>query len=146
FDDGWDSGAAVTHTFTGTHGVWLIVMDDRAALGATFQNVNQPPVVSFTTTCAGLTCMFDGSGSYDPDGVIVGGLWDFGDSQGGSPLTTTHTYLAAGTYIVTLSLIDQDGAKTSYSQSVTVNAPPLVSFTSTCSAVTCQWDDRPLRE
>jgi|GEM_PF-705754 len=81
--------------------------------------VNQPPVASFAYSCAGLTCEFDGSGSSDPDGTIVGYAWDFGDGASGGNQVTSHTYAAAGTYNVTLTVTDEDGAEGSQTKSVT---------------------------
>jgi PKD repeat protein len=131
FDDGVASGAMVTHTFTSTHNVRLVIMDDGGALGTTAQSVNQPPVASFTTTCNRLTCTFDGSASYDPDGTI-GVSWDFGDGGPvGRTLVMTHTYAVGGTYRVTLSLQDQDYATTTSIQSVMpADVPPAVTVTS----------------
>lgn len=54
---------------------------------------------------------FDGSFSTDPDGDFLMFLWDFGD---GSPTETMeqvyHSYDAAGSYTVTLTVTDEDGA------------------------------------
>jgi PKD repeat protein len=146
FGDGTQaSGVSVTHTFDGGHDVRLIVMDDRGALGTSVHNVNQPPVVSFTTTCSGLTCTFDGSASFDPDGTIAGFMWRFGDLKDGTgPAIRTHTYTAAGTYIVTLTATDSDSDRTTYSKSVTVvgsvNVLPVASFTSACNGLTCSFN------
>jgi PKD repeat protein len=144
FGDGTTAaGATVTHTFAGGHDTRLIIMDNDAALGTSVQNVNQPPIVSFTPTCTGLTCTFDGSASFDPDGTISFFIWSFGDYTGSGTATMTHTYAAAGTYTVTLSATDQDYGTGAQSQSVTVvnvNAPPVASFTSTCSALTCSFN------
>jgi len=62
------------------------------------------------TVILGETVSFDGSGSSDPDGSIVSYVWDFGDGTTGSGETTTHDYTAAGTYTVTLTVMDDDGA------------------------------------
>ena len=53
---------------------------------------------------------FDGSGSYDPDGVIVSYLWDFGDQNSASGISVNHVYRQVGTYVVTLTVEDDDGA------------------------------------
>ena len=144
FDDGTDaSGATVTHTFAGSHNVRLTVMDDDAALATLTQNVNQLPVVAFTTTCSGLTCTFDGSASFDPDGYLYYFSWGFGDWTGRSGKTVTHTYDAAGPYTVTLQVWDSDstgGASGSLSQTVSVNLAPVASFTSACSELTCSFN------
>jgi PKD repeat protein len=145
FGDGSQaSGASATHTFAGGHDVRLIVMDDRGALGTSVRNVNQPPVVSFTTTCVELACTFDGSASFDPDGAIAIFMWRFGDAQDGSGTAVkSHTYAAPGTYVVTLTATDQDYGVTSDSRTVTVNAvnaPPVASFTAVCNGLTCTFN------
>ena len=58
---------------------------------------------------ANTSVSFDASASYDPDGAIVGYEWDFGDETKGTDMTTTHTYTKPGTYIVTLSVRDDEG-------------------------------------
>jgi subtilisin family serine protease len=84
---------------------------------------NQPPTASFTYTCSGLACSFDGSASSDADGSIVSYAWAFGDGMTGSGATVSHTYASAGTRTVTLTVTDNAGATGSTSQSVTVSAP-----------------------
>jgi PKD repeat protein len=87
----------------------------------TVDNVNDPPVASFTFSCSGLTCSFDGTGSSDPDGTIASYAWDFGDGTTRPGAMVDHTYAAAGTYTVTLTVTDDDGATGQASQSVTVS-------------------------
>ena len=73
---------------------------------------NTDPTAAFVATPAGLTVGVDGSSSTDPDGTITTYAWAFGDgssSSGASP-TASHTYAAAGTYAVTLTVTDDDGA------------------------------------
>ncbi len=145
FDDGAAAGVLVTHTFSSSHNVRLIVMDDRGALGTTVQNVNQPPVVSFTASCNGLTCTFDASASYDPDGMLAQGSWRYGDlTDSNGPAIVSHTYTSPGTYLVTRTSIDQDSASTSFSRTVMVNgppnAPPNASFTYSCNGLLCTFN------
>ncbi|HEY8507282.1 MAG TPA: malectin domain-containing carbohydrate-binding protein [Steroidobacteraceae bacterium] len=99
---------------------------------------NQPPTALFTPSTiqgvAPLTVSFDGSASFDPDGMIVNYEWDFGDRTSGFGPTATHTYTAPGTYIVTLTVTDDDSA-TDIADPVTIhvleddpdNLPPVVS-------------------
>ncbi len=84
---------------------------------------NQPPTASFTSSCTDLACSFDGSGSSDPDGAVASYSWDFGD--GGSSLVEnpSHTYAVGGSYLVTLTVTDNNGATGPVSQTVTVAAP-----------------------
>lgn len=88
--------------------------------GSTPPPANQAPSASFTYSCAGLTCSFDGSASSDPDGSIASYAWAFGDGSTGSGAATSHTYAAAGTYTVTLTVTDNAGATNTTSQAVTV--------------------------
>jgi PKD repeat protein len=71
-----------------------------------------------------LAVSLDGSASSDPDGTVAAYAWDFGDGQTGTGRTTTHSYGAAGTYTVKLTVTDNAGASGSVTHPVTVTAPP----------------------
>ncbi len=83
--------------------------------------VDTPPVASFTYSCAGLSCTFDGSGSSDDRG-ITGYSWDFGDGQGGSGASVGHTYTSGGTFTARLTVTDTVGQTDVDAQSVTVSS------------------------
>ncbi|MER6583159.1 S8 family serine peptidase [Nonomuraea sp. NPDC001023] len=87
---------------------------------------NQSPVASFTQSCDNTTraCSFNGSGSSDPDGTIASYAWTFGDGSTGSGATVSHTYAAAGTYTVALTVTDNGGATNTTSKSITVGTTP----------------------
>jgi len=85
---------------------------------------NQDPIASFTSSCTDLACSFDGSGSSDPDGTIDAWSWSFGDGATDSGATINHSFADAGTYNVSLTVTDDDGATHATSQNVTVSAPP----------------------
>lgn len=70
---------------------------------------NLPPTATFTVAAAGLDVEVDAAGSEDPDGSIVTYAWDFGDGATASGSTASHTYAEPGTYIITLSVTDDDG-------------------------------------
>lgn len=75
--------------------------------------------------------MFDGSASTD-DGQIVSYVWSFGDGESGSGRTTSHVYELAGAYLVTLTVTDDRGLRsTSAPATVTVAAAsnPVAAFT-----------------
>ncbi len=77
---------------------------------------------------APLTVSFDASGSSDADGTITGYSWDFGTSTG-SGAETGRTFTEPGSYTVTLTVTDDDGAKDTAEVLITVtgpNSPPVV--------------------
>lgn len=85
---------------------------------------NNPPTASFTFSCNDLSCSFNGSGSSDSDGTIASYSWNFGDGTTASGVSTSHTYSAGGTFNVTLTVTDNDGATDGDTRAVTVTAPP----------------------
>lgn len=65
----------------------------------------------------------------NPTGEIVSYHWDFGDGSSGTGRIVKHTYFADGTWQVTLTVIDDDGAVSSTSSLITVrNRPPIANF------------------
>ncbi|MEZ5096941.1 MAG: PKD domain-containing protein [Nocardioides sp.] len=85
---------------------------------------NQPPQAALSVGCTLLVCTADASGSVDPDGSVVGYAWDFGDQATGSGASVAHTYATAGTYSVTVTVTDDDGASDSATLSVAVTDQP----------------------
>src|SRR5205814_5354635 len=78
----------------------------------------------------------------DPDGSITAYTWTLGDGATSTAQNPSHTYAAGGTYTVTLTVTDNQGATGSTSKTVTVaapNQPPTAAFTSSCTALTCSF-------
>lgn len=97
------------------------VLDNINILGDSGTTTNNPPVSSFSFTCSGLACDFDGSGSSDSDGSIASYDWDFGDGATATGVTASHSYAATGDYQVTLTVTDNDGATGSSVQIASVS-------------------------
>lgn len=105
-----------------------LIQADQAV--STIATANAPPVASFTYSCNGLTCSFDGSASSDPDGTITSYAWDFGDGATAAGAAASHTYATAGTYNVTLTVTDDNGASDSATNSVAAVAIKATGFVS----------------
>ncbi len=104
---------------------------------------NKAPTASYTFSCTGLDCSFDGTGSSDPDGDPLTYTWNFGDGTSGSGATVSHSYSETGSYTATLTVNDGNGGTDSDSQTVSVTGPnraPNASFTSDCSGLDCSFD------
>jgi PKD repeat protein len=86
---------------------------------------NQAPTANFTFTTTDLTATFTDA-STDPDGSIVSWNWDFGDGGTSMLQNPSHTYLAAATYTVSLTVTDDDSSTGNTSKSVTVTAPTIL--------------------
>jgi PKD repeat protein len=132
------TGAKATHQFVaeGSSFVSLIVTDKRGAKAvATIDVVVVPELpkaalsASATTAAVGETVSFDASQSQPPSvppgDTLIRYQWDFGD---GSPTSTTntpettHVYSAVGTYTAKVGAIEQSGAMSQASQTITIVA------------------------
>ena len=81
-----------------------------------------PPVASFTYSCSGFTCTFDGSGSSDDKGIATYS-WAF---SGGSPSTASgpsasSTFSRRSQPTVTLTVTDSGNQSTSTSRTLNCN-------------------------
>jgi len=148
----WDFGDGSTatgfiafHAYAdnGSYSVTLTVTDNDGATAsahATKIVMNRPPVASFTETAEIVdteeTISFDASDSNDPDGYIVDYSWDFGDGTKGTGVSVQHAYSQDGTYTVTLTVTDNDGATDTIEATKTVlNRSPIASFTESAHTV-----------
>jgi len=136
------SSERLTHVFDddGSYQITLQVRDDDGARASpytfTVPILNAPPVAAFTSVqgsaCGISSVRFDASSSYDPSptGRIVHVAWDFGDgtncpgtAAGCSDTerwTPEHCYSVPGTYIVTLVVIDEQGAMSSTQKTILI--------------------------
>jgi serine protease len=98
------------------------ILDAYAAVQAAGGgSANVPPVANFSSTTSGLTATFTDS-STDSDGTIASRSWNFGDSSTSTSANPSHTYAAAGTYSVSLTVTDNSGASNTKTSSVTVSS------------------------
>lgn len=151
----WGDGTAdttvttpmATHAYAaaGTYTIALTVQASGGGTGTTARTVtagamNQPPVATIDApSCSGLSCSFDGTRSSDPDGEIVSYAWRFGDGSTGVGSLLHHTYPAAGTYQVALTVADNDSATATAMMSVTVARPVVYASDGFTRSVTSGW-------
>jgi WD40 repeat protein/uncharacterized caspase-like protein len=97
---------------------------------------NKPPVARFAffpaAPATGNIVSYNGSTSSDPDGTISSFKWDFGDGAATWGESVTHVFTRSGTYTVTLTVTDNDGASDFTSKPINVpdvNTPPEARFT-----------------
>jgi PKD repeat protein len=141
FDDGQSStNANPSHTYSseGTYHVTLTVTDDdgltdtdqttctisagssdsSGSSSGGFAIGNLSPIVDTGGPYegeAGDSIMFIGTGSYDPDGVLIKYNWDFGDGKSDFGEIVEHVYQESGNYEIKLTVEDEEGkSKTGY--------------------------------
>jgi PKD repeat protein len=124
----------VSHLYAtpGSYVVTLTVTDDDGASDTASITVsiggglavNLTPGAAFTPTprngVAPLSVVFDASLSADSDGLVVDYRWSFGDGDIGAGLIVSHTYTGAGIYPVRLTVTDDDGARSTATQTIVV--------------------------
>ncbi len=142
------SGVSAAHSYRapGDYAVTLRVTDDAGAtatathVAQTSRPPNKPPVALFDVAVSNLTVDVNGTASYDPDGTLQASYYEWGDGQSspgataallgqpqiGSDLVSTHTYGAAGQYVIVLHVEDDRGGQANVSHSVNVSVPPGV--------------------
>jgi len=115
-----DAGDHVV-TFSASDGL----ASDSEAITISVSAGNDPPVSNPGGPYQGATGQpinFSGAGSSDPNGDNLSFAWDFGDGGSASGSAASHTYGAAGNYLVTLTVTD-DGV------------PPLSNSATTSASV-----------
>jgi len=98
----------------GNYSVTITVSDGLASTPGPFTlhvaATNSPPVANASGPyigVIGVPVVFNGTGSSDPDaGQTITFAWNFGDGSLGTGATPSHTYAAAGTYFVNLTVTD----------------------------------------
>lgn len=97
---------------------------------AALKPLNDPPMSQFKRSPdapnSGEMVSFDASSSKDIGigGKIKSFIWDFGDGSDATGINATHVYSQGGTYLVNLTVIDNDGAKNYSNQTIEVNGLP----------------------
>lgn len=103
---------------------------------------NTPPSAGFSHTTSALTANFIDTSS-DSDGTLASWVWDFGDSSSATVQHPSHTYAAAGSYIVKLTVTDNNGATSNSTATVSValQQPPAASFSTVVNGLDVNFTD-----
>lgn len=146
FGDGnTDTGPSLTHTYAtpGTKTITLTVTDDLGQTGTAIAYVTVGPALSATLSLSASTGTA-GSTAFVATPAAAGGTgpysfvtdWGDGLTSNGSP--TSHTYAAAGTYVVSTTATDAAGSTAVAPSVVVIAAPatPALSGTLNMSAAT----------
>jgi PKD repeat protein len=132
-----------TYTSAGSYALTVTISDGDGTASKVFLievlPSNRAPVAVLagdTTGTEGDALQFDASGSSDPDGDALIYTWDFGDGQSATGVTVSHIFADNGTYLVTLTVDDQNGESSQATLTVQVeNAAPVVSLSDPGAAV-----------
>ncbi len=120
-----------------THTVSAKFEDSSTNLGSSPVSLtcSPPPVATFSFTCSGLTCTFNGTGS------TGGGLsyaWSFGDSGTGTGSTVSHTYGATSVDSVTLTVTDSIARQASITRKVSVTSDAVAAAENYFAVAPCR--------
>lgn len=129
----------------GIYDVTLTVTDEDGCIG----NATQPLIIhALPDPQIGAVSVCDGEpleivdGSQDVNG-IASSAWDLGDGNTANTQFVSHTYAAAGSYDVTLTVTSNAGCADQVTQGVMVFPNPLTdfSFTEVCAGTATQLTD-----
>ena len=135
------AGPVIEHAFAddGVFIVRLVTVDDQGVVTSSVVPVaitvaNRAPTavlgVPGGMLRAQVPAQFSGDASSDADGSVTSWHWEYGDGRTGEGPDPIHTYEAAGTYVVRLTVTDDDGATASVENGAVLigDAPPSAGF------------------
>ncbi|WP_242112103.1 PKD domain-containing protein [Luteimonas aquatica] len=105
---------------------------------------NASPVAHFSSSVSGLTASFTDASS-DSDGSIASRSWNFGDGGTAATANPSHTYAAAGSYTVSLTVTDNGGATATSTQTVSLGSPNLALNKAATGSAACNGNESPAK-
>jgi PKD repeat protein len=87
-------------------------------------DIGNSPSADYVSDCIGPDCSFTDLSS-DSDGMLIAWSWDFGDGVTSHEQHPAHHFDAAGEYIVSLTVTDDDFDTDSVRDIISVSEPPL---------------------
>ena len=99
----------------------------------------EPLIADFSFAVDGLNVLFTNQSAGSPTTYF----WDFGDGKSGSARSPSHSYAQAGTYTVTLTIVNAFGSRDSTSKFVTtsVGTAPVADFQAQTDGLTARFLD-----
>jgi PKD repeat protein len=126
-------GSRVSHVYV-DDGIYMVVLTvtdndggtDSSSVFIQVENRQPLPAIDAPTQSLTLTEVdLTAEGTMDPDGVVFGYFWDFGDGAGDNGWNVTHEYTTSGTYTIRLTVMDDDGRTATTSVTIDIiNRPP----------------------
>ncbi len=135
---GGSTASSITVSPSSTTSYSLTISDVCSAQTATNSLTVSNASATFTIPSAS-QCLQNNSFSFTNTGATGAGIvhaWTFGDGTNSSAESPTHTYATAGTFTVSHTISSPGGCSAITTQTVTVNASPIVSVATTNSACT----------
>jgi PKD repeat protein len=132
------TGASVSHSWArkGVYNVTYTVLDSDGSEGVQHFEIvilNKEPKAGITVesmeVLKGESVFLDGSSTNETptDMSFLNFSWDFGDGTTGAGAQVSHVYTASGTYKVSLTVTDDDGASNWTTVDLTIiNRPPTI--------------------
>jgi len=121
FDTDWIKDKLIAHSYShpGNYTIVLQVKDDGGAVSLATHVIKimplKPPLQLPRPKINGPyygfineKIIFNSTGSYDPDGMIINYTWDFGDGEFSYEKNPVHVYVKSGNYTVILRVTDND--------------------------------------
>ncbi len=149
----WSTGettASIIITSTGLGTYSLSVQNALGCVALDTIDVNvkgYAPAVDFYSppVCFGYSSQFSDSTKLYSLDSIASWNWNFGDASTSSAQNPVHTYTAAGTYTVQLSVVSDSGCIAALTKTDTIHPIPIAAFTVTtpiiCAGASIQFSD-----
>jgi PKD repeat protein len=113
--------------------IWLAVVTAGAGLVTACkdsqkpnENQNSAPSANFSFACAALRCDFHDTST--DDGTVVSWTWTFG-TEGSNARNPIYNYPSAGSFPVSLTVTDDEGATGTVTRTVDPKAPAITTLT-----------------
>ncbi len=140
-DGGTSSIQNPNHIYSnaGTYTVKLIVTTANGCIDSlikpSYISIYDLPITNFSASnnCVNSTINFINNTSI-PSGTITSWSWSFGDGNSNSTQNPIYSYSVAGSYVVNLTATSSSGCQSSSTQTVLIDAKPIVQFSASVSS------------